>query len=142
NNPPLWAAVVRAQPEVTLYGFGDVVIVGWRTYYARPGSFVVTNRMGVNQAPQYLHKVPRDQLPSKQVQLFASHPQVTDWVRSTGVFNAFLYRFGRGQPWYFTFCEGVCYVHTLQNTWQNLDDIMRTVMMLEQSFGAPPAPIQ
>lgn len=129
-----WSAVIPNQPVINLYSIGTTIVVAWRTAHAHPGAFVVTTPMGANQAPALLHKVPKKELPRK-LQVFSSHPSVTARIVNTGLLAAFETRFGRGRPWYFTCVEGNCYAYSSDNTWTGLDDLRRTVGMLEYSLA-------
>jgi hypothetical protein len=132
----LWSASVPGQPPVNIYSLGALPVVAWRTASPRPGALVVATPTGANQAPATLHKVPKKQLP-KGVQVFSSHPAVTDWLLGTNVLHAFALRF-RTNAWYFTVVEGNCYIHTTDGAWTGLDDLLRTAASLEHALGAMP----
>jgi hypothetical protein len=132
----LWSAHVPGTPPANIYSLGALPVVAWRTAQPRPGAFVVATPIAANPAPATLQKVPKKQLP-KPVQVFSSHPAVTDWLLGTNVLNAFALRF-REHAWYFTVVEGNCYIHTSDGAWAGLDDLMRTVAAFEHALGAVP----
>jgi hypothetical protein len=134
-KPPEWSAAIGGPHLLHIYGFGGYVIAAWRATTPRPGSFMVTWANGANPDRRLLQKVPKKQLPVKNVAVFSSSPEVTQWILASPILAAFAHRAGKERGWHLVYTEGLCYAYSTQGGWTGFDDVIATVTSLAGAIG-------
>jgi hypothetical protein len=134
-KPPEWSAAIGGPHLLHLYGFGGYVVAAWRAATPRPGTFVVAWVNGPNPDRRLLQKVPKKQLTAKNVAVYASAPEVAQWIVASPILPAFAQRAGKERGWHLVYADGLCYLYSSMGGWTGFDDVIATVTSMAAAIG-------